>query len=99
MTTEELAQSATNDETPPSNISPEVHSLWLAKSGQWTESHDLCSSIPDPDGAWIHAYLHREEGDLQNARYWYHRAKKNEPDSTLSLEEEWKTIASHFLSQ
>jgi len=99
MTPEELARSALTDDTPPSGISPEVHSLWLAKSGRWTESHDLCSSLPDPDGAWIHAHLHREEGDLYNACYWYRRAKKNEPDSTLSLEQEWKNIASYFLSR
>jgi hypothetical protein len=99
MTTEQLAQSAITEETPPANISPELHSLWLAKSGRWEEAHNLCSSIPDPDGAWIHAYLHREEGDLPNARYWYHRAGRTEPASTVILEEEWRTITSHFLSR
>ena len=99
MTIEELEQSAQNDDTPPRDLTDEMRSLWFARAGRWDEAHDLCTRIPDPDGAWIHAHLHREEGDLQNARYWYHRARKNEPDSTLSLEEEWKTIASHFLSQ
>ena len=99
MTTEELEKSALNDETPPPHISPELHSLWLAKSGNWHEAHNLCSSIPDPDGAWIHAYLHREEGDLPNARYWYQRAGRNEPHATIALGEEWASLASHFLLQ
>ncbi|MBM50275.1 MAG: hypothetical protein CMP27_10625 [Roseibacillus sp.] len=99
MTIEELAQSAITDDTPPTNVSPEVHSLWLAKSGRWDAAHDLCSAISDPDGAWIHAYLHREEGDLPNAFYWYRRAGRKAPHATITLEEEWAIIAAHFLQQ
>ena len=99
MTAEELDQSAQNDETPPPGISDEVRSLWLSRAGRWHESHDLCTTIPDPDGAWIHAHLHREEGDLSNARYWYNRARRPEPASSVTLDDEWREIAQHFLAR
>jgi len=97
MTTEELDQSARDDDAPPHGLSDEVRSLWLARAGRWHESHDLCTTIPDPGGAWIHAHLHREEGDLSNARYWYSRARRPEPDSSVTLEEEWRELVDHFL--
>lgn len=78
----------------PAGLSPEQQALWLEKSGDWHASHDLCNEIQDPNGAWIHAYLHRVEGDLGNASYWYHRARKDMP--TYSLEEEWLELARAF---
>ena len=93
MTAAELAQSAKNDPQPPAGLSLAQQALWLAKAGRWDASHDLCQDVPDPAGAWIHAYLHREEGDLGNASYWYHRARKDMPSSSVSLEEEWGQIA------
>lgn len=78
----------------PADLSKEQRALWLEKSGAWDASHDLCNDIADPNGAWIHAYLHRVEGDLGNAGYWYHRARKNMP--TYSLEEEWMELARAF---
>ena len=53
----------------------------------------LCQDIPDPAGAWIHAFLHREEGDLGNASYWYHRAGKEMPSQNVTLDQEWGQIA------
>ena len=99
MTAQELDHSARTGNSPPPGLSRELHSLWLARAGRWHEAHDLCSAIPDPDGAWIHAHLHREEGDLGNASYWYARAKRTPPDSTVSLEEEWTQLAAHFLDR
>lgn len=93
MTAVELAQSAQNDSEPPAGLSPGQQALWLAKAGRWHDSHDLCQDVPDPQGAWIHAYLHREEGDLGNASYWYHRAGKEMPASGVTLDEEWGQIA------
>ncbi len=98
MTAQELDQSARNDEGPPQGLSDALHSLWLARAGRWHDSHDLCITIPDPDGAWIHAHLHREEGDLPNARYWYNRARRPEPASVVTLDDEWRQLAEHFLS-
>lgn len=99
MTTEELDQSAQDNDTPPEGLSPELRSLWLARAGRWDDAHDLCSGIPDPDGAIIHAHLHREEGDLSNARYWYNRARRSEPASSITLDQEWRELAAHFLAR
>ena len=99
MTIEELEQSAQNDDTPPRYLTDEMRSLWFARAGRWDEAHDLCTRIPDPDGAWIHAHLHREEGDLSNARYWYNRARRTEPGGSVSLEAEWRILVTHFLSR
>lgn len=94
MTADELAQSARRDAAPPAVLSPTQHALWLARAGRWHDAHDCCQDLPDPEGAWIHAYLHREEGDLGNASYWYHRAGRKMPASSVTLEEEWIRIAS-----
>ena len=99
MTIEELEQSAQNDDTPPRYLTDEMRSLWFARAGRWDEAHDLFTRIPDPDGAWIHAHLHREEGDLSNARYWYNRARRTEPGGSVSLEAEWRILVTHFLSR
>ena len=93
MTAAELAQSACNDSEPPAGLTLAQQALWLAKAGRWHDSHDLCQDVPDPAGAWIHAYLHRDEGDLGNASYWYHRAGKTMPASSVTLDEEWGLIA------
>ena len=94
MTTAQLLSSAQKDAEPPAGLDLALQALWLAKAGRWHQSHDLCQEIADPKGAWIHAYLHREEGDLGNASYWYHRAGKETPSSSVSLEEEWSAIVS-----
>ena len=88
MTIEELEQSAQNDDTPPRDLTDEMRSLWFARAGRWDEAHDLCTRIPDPDGAWIHAHLHVIEGDLGNAAYWYNRSKRD-PISPDQLDKEW----------
>lgn len=80
---------------PPSNISAELLSLWHDGRNDWDRSHDIAQDIHGNNGSWIHAYLHRKEGDLNNARYWYHRAGKNEP--SISLSEEWKNLVRSFL--
>ena len=92
MTTEELARSAGTDPRPPATLSTAAQALWFAKAGRWHESHDLCQDIPDPDGAWIHAHLHRQEGDLGNAGYWYARAGRPAPPASTSIKDEWTTI-------
>jgi hypothetical protein len=69
--------------------------LWHDARGDWDAAHTVAQDVPDPDGAWVHAYLHRKEGDLGNAAYWYRRAGK--PAATGSLEEEWRQIVGAFL--
>lgn len=93
----DLARSATTDAAPPSGLTDPARALWLAKAGRWDAAHDLCQEISGAAGAWIHAYLHREEGDFGNASYWYSRAGKLTPAEGLSLDDEWLTIAGEFL--
>ncbi len=97
MTSQELSQSASNDATCPEGLSLTAKTLWLAKAGEWHAAHDLCQDLPDPDGAWIHAWLHREEGDYGNACYWYSRAGKKAKPAGASLEEEWFEIARNLI--
>jgi hypothetical protein len=97
MTATELARSAASDPSPPEGISPAARALWLAKAGRWDAAHDLCQEITGSAGSWIHAYLHREEGDDSNAAYWYARAGKPVPASTLSLADEWLGIAAELI--
>lgn len=93
MNAADLAKSAQTDDAPPAGLSQAQEALWLVKAGRWDESHDLCNDIPGTAGSWIHAYLHREEGDLSNASYWYHRAGKDVPAPSLSLADEWAQLA------
>lgn len=89
ITPEELLRSAQIDAAPPAACNPAQRALWLSKAGRWEEAHDACQLIADPVGAWIHAHLHREEGDHGNAAYWYHRASKSVPPRTLTIDDEW----------
>jgi hypothetical protein len=98
MDAETLARSAQSDAEPPAGLDDTGKTLWLAKAGRWHEAHDLCQDVPDPAGAWIHAWLHREEGDYGNACYWYARAGKPATPRDGSLEAEWFDIARELLS-
>lgn len=93
MDADTLARSAASDATYPAGLSDTEKTLWLAKAGRWDAAHDLCQDLPDPAGAWIHAWLHREEGDYGNACYWYSRAGKPAPAADAPLESEWFDIA------
>ncbi len=97
MNAVELSQSAVQDAQPPQGLSETARTLWFARAGRWDEAHDLCQDLPDPDGAWIHAWLHREEGDLGNAAYWYQRARKPTPPRNKDLADEWLEIAETLL--
>jgi hypothetical protein len=80
---------------PPSNISGVLKALWYDGKNDWESSHNIAQDINDKNGSWIHAYLHCKEGDISNARYWYHKAGKNEP--RISLDEEWKLLVRALL--
>ena len=83
------------EQTPP-EVSQALQALWYDAKGEWDKAHELAQQAPDPIGAWVHAYLHRVEGDENNAGYWYRRAQK--PHSEAALPEEWEEIASALLS-
>ena len=69
--------------------------MWQDAKGNWDDAHRVAQEIESTDGAWIHAYLHRKEGDASNAAYWYHRAGK--PVAHGPLDEEWEEIVSSLL--
>jgi len=75
---------------PPESLSAELQSLWWIKKGNWEKAHDLAQDAGTRNGDWIHAYLHRVEGDLGNASYWYSRAGK--PKACSNLVDEWEEI-------
>ncbi|TDQ11180.1 hypothetical protein [Pedobacter metabolipauper] len=79
----------------PFNLSLQLQALWYDGKGNWKTAHDLIDQESDRVSAHVHAYLHRKEGDLWNADYWYSRAGKSRPD--LSLTEEWEQLVSLFL--
>jgi hypothetical protein len=85
---------ATLKSTPP-RLPPLLLALWHDANGDWDKAHTLAQDVNDPRGAWVHAYLHRKEGDLGNASYWYRRA--NQPIATDSLDDEWTRIVSALL--
>jgi hypothetical protein len=94
MTLAEL-KATLGQQTPPPGLPPAVRALWLDACGDWEAAHQTAQDIADASGAWVHAYLHRKEGDQGNAAYWYRRACK--PVCGLSLPEEWEAIASVLL--
>jgi hypothetical protein len=85
----ELRQRASADGLPPL-----LAAMWWDSQGDWERAHELAQSVNTANGAWVHAYLHRKEGDLGNAEYWYRRAGRQRP--TSSLDEEWGEIVSAF---
>ena len=95
MTLEEFKES-TRRESPPKGISPLLKAMWYDAKGKWESAHNLAQDEHSPEGSWIHAYLHRKEGDLGNASYWYHRA--NQPVPQQPLEKEWEEIAAALLN-
>ncbi|WP_036482176.1 hypothetical protein [Myxosarcina sp. GI1] len=74
-----------------------LQALWYDYQEDWHRSHKTIDTVGDKDSAWVHAYLHRKEGDLSNARYWYRRSGK--PESRSSLSEERQQIASSLLAE
>ncbi len=72
-----------------------LQALWHDSHGDWERAHALCQEAKSCDGDWVHAYLHRKEGDASNAGYWYARAGR--PLPSASLEAEWTVIVSAFL--
>ena len=74
-----------------------LEALWEDGRGNWDRAHTLIQDLTDRKAAWIHAYLHRKEGDIWNADYWYSKAGKKRPEMTL--EEEWEHLVAALLEQ
>lgn len=94
MTLSEFKSSLAKQQPPP--VAVLLQALWHDGCGNWEKAHNIAQDVTSKDGSWIHAYLHRKEGDQFNAEYWYTRANRIMP--TYSLEKEWDEIAAHLLS-
>lgn len=103
MSFEELQQSVARDAAPPAGLSLALQALWHAANVRspraWERAHECAQDDPAETGAWVHAHLHRQEGDLENARYWYRRAGRTPPDPAMTLAAEWEQIARALLAR
>jgi hypothetical protein len=89
---------ATLSETaPPDSLPAALRALWHDAKGDWDRAHAVVQDEESADAAHVHAYLHRKEGDLGNARYWYRRA--GHPEATASLDDEWAAIVEELLDR
>ncbi len=82
-------------EAAPPGLRPPLEALWHERAGEWDRAHRIVQVQEDAASAWVHAYLHRREGDASNARYWYARAGKRE--ITVPLDQEWEEIVRALL--
>lgn len=98
-TVAELEASVEANDRPPSGLAPEIEALWLTKKDRWEPAHDVAQEIHTQTGSWIHALLHRIEGDLGNAAYWYSRAGRPAVRETGGIHQEWREIAAHLLGE
>jgi hypothetical protein len=83
---------------PPEGLSGALAALWYDGRGDWPAAHTSAQADSSREGAWVHAYLHRKEGDRGNAGYWYARAARKMPEPTLALTTEWEQIAQTLLA-
>jgi hypothetical protein len=95
MTLEAFARSVSGRKPPA--LAPSLQALWWAAKDDWERAHHIVMAHEDRDCAWVHAYLHRREGDLPNARWWYKEA--NRPVAAGSLDDEWSAIVRALLSE
>jgi hypothetical protein len=88
---------STASATPPADLDPPLQALWWMAKGDWSKAHSAVDDETGVTAAWVHAYLHRVEGDLGNAGYWYRQAGK--PVATAPLDDEWTEIAAALLGR
>ncbi|MBS1525001.1 MAG: hypothetical protein JST19_05095 [Bacteroidetes bacterium] len=84
-----------DSERPPDGLAAQLKSLWYDGKGDWNKAHTEVDRLGDKGSSWVHAYLHRKEGDTWNADYWYGKAGKTRPK--CSLDEEWEQLVCSFL--
>jgi hypothetical protein len=90
-------RSSQSRSTPPPGLPTALRALWFEAKGDWEKAHELAQEDGGASGDWVHAYLHRKEGDASNARYWYGRAGK--PAYSGPFEEEWAAISEALLAE
>ncbi len=89
-------KSSVSRSDPPPGLSPSLQALWWAAKGNWDRAHKIVQEHPSSEAAWVHAYLHRAEGDFSNAQYWYQQATR--PVGKGPLEAEWAQIAAALIA-
>jgi len=94
MTYEEFEKTLSGT-VPKDGLTPYLAAMWYDAVNNWEKAHELVQDLPDDTASWIHAYLHRKEGDIWNADYWYRRAGRKRPE--VSLKEEWTQIVKALL--
>lgn len=82
-------------EMPPKGLTPALEGLWWDAKGDWAKAHESSQRDEGPDGSWVHAYLHRKQGDLSNAKYWYRRADR--AAGYGDLQREWESMVTSLL--
>jgi hypothetical protein len=82
---------------PPANLPPLLIALWWDAKGDWNQAHQIAQAEKGADAAWVHAYLHRKEGDAYNAGFWYRQARRLHCEQPLEVE--WDEIASALLER
>lgn len=97
MSFADLQQSIARDAFPPPPWPRAIQALWHDAKGDWQAAHACAQEDESAAGSWVHAYLHRKEGDVGNAGYWYARAGRKRPAAGVTLEAEWDAIARELL--
>jgi hypothetical protein len=97
MTFADFLKSSAVDATPPAGLPIALQAMWQDRHGNWDHAHDLAQESGGADGAWVHAYLHRKEGDDSNAAYWYQLA--SQPIANGDFAVEWETITRELLGR
>jgi len=91
----EIFKESIKDASPPEAISLYLLGMWYDAHGNWDKAHSMVDNLNDETACWVHAYLHRKEGDIWNADYWYRKAGRKRPDT--NLHQEWETIVKALL--
>ena len=86
-----------SESNPPEKISLSLKALWWEANDEWDKAHGIVQDMEETDAYWVHAYLHRVEGDLGNSNYWYHRAGRKMPQVSFNVE--WDAIAKELLAR
>ncbi|WP_414565362.1 MULTISPECIES: hypothetical protein [unclassified Anabaena] len=97
MNTQEFLRLIEKQRSCPQTLPKALQAMWYEKQGNWDKAHEIVQNASDADSAWVHAYLHRQEGDLSNARYWY--KKSNQPEFFGDINQEWEEITSCLLQK
>lgn len=88
-------QQSIKDNKVPAGISVYLLAMWYDGNGNWDKAHSMVDNLTDTTACWVHAYLHRKEGDIWNADYWYRKAAKERPG--ITLQQEWEMIVKTLL--